>query len=130
MLAGQLDTTPEAATPHHALLRQIHAYIDANLGSVELNPQQIAAAHFISTRHMHAIFREQGITVSSWVRSRRLEVCRRQLTDPLYFGRPVAFIAAQSGLIDPAHFSRVFKATFGESPTELRARTRSSLLES
>lgn len=121
VLVDELDLEHEPANGHQALLRQIHRYIDENLGSPDLGPAQIAAAHYISTRHLHGIFREQGSTVSSWIRSRRLERCRRDLLDPVYAGRPVAAIATRWGFVDAAHFSRVFKAAYGHSPSEVRA---------
>jgi AraC-like DNA-binding protein len=110
-----------ANDPHRALVQRIHAHIDRNLGSPQLGPSSIAAAHFISTRHLHGLFREQGTTISTWIRMRRLQQCQRTLVDPASAARPVAAIAAQWGFPDAAHFSRVFKATFGVSPSEFRA---------
>ncbi|WP_025159146.1 helix-turn-helix domain-containing protein [Leifsonia aquatica] len=124
MFANELDVNAGPGTPHQVLLQRIRAYIDRNLASTDLGPAQIAAAHFISTRHLHGIFREQGTTVSAWIRTRRLERCRRDLLSPLYADRPVAAIAARWGFVDAAHFSRVFKAAYAESPSELRAAAR------
>ncbi|PII83333.1 hypothetical protein BMH32_12640 [Leucobacter sp. OLJS4] len=107
--------------PHHVLLRKIREYIDEHLGSPELNPGQIALAHHISTRHLHGLFRGQGTTVSAYIRSQRLERCRRDLTNPALTDRPVSTIAARWGFIDAAHFSRVFRAHFGSTPREVRA---------
>lgn len=109
-------------SPKQALLQQVMAFIDEHLGDNALGPTEIAAAHFISTRHLHQIFHEQGTTVSSWIRERRLERCRRDLTSPALAERPISAIAARWGFADPAHFSRVFKAGFGLSPTEARQR--------
>ncbi|MGH3585581.1 MAG: helix-turn-helix domain-containing protein [Pseudonocardia sp.] len=120
MFASELDLERTARDPHHALMQQIRGYIDANLMAPDLGPGQIAAAHYISTRHLHALFREQGCTVSGWIRSRRLERCRRDLLDPLSAARPIAAIAARWGFVDAAHFSRVFKSAFGRSPSDVR----------
>lgn len=108
--------------PRQVLLRKIREYIDDHLSSPDLNPNQIAAAHHISTRHLHGLFRGQGTTVSGYIRTRRLESCRRDLTNPVYADRPVAAIAARYGFIDAAHFSRVFRAHFDTTPTEIRTR--------
>ncbi len=56
------------------------------------------------------------MTVSTWIRTRRLEQCRRDLLDPMLADRPVAAIAARWGFVDAAHFSRAFKTAFGVSP--------------
>ncbi|MFE0019585.1 helix-turn-helix domain-containing protein [Amycolatopsis sp. NPDC059021] len=121
MFTAELDLARTTADPHYELMRRIRAYVDANLSSPELGPAQIAAEHYISTRHLHGLFQEQGTTVSGWIRTRRLEHCRRELLDPVHSTRPVAAIAAKWGFVDAAHFSRVFKAAYGRSPSELRA---------
>jgi AraC-like DNA-binding protein len=104
-------------------MQQVRHYIETNLGSPELSPTQIAAAHFISTRHLHGLFREKGTTVSTWIRERRLENCRRDLIEPLNAHLSVGAIAARWGFVEAAHFSRVFKAAYEMSPSELRARS-------
>lgn len=129
VLYSQLDSTDHDASNSHraSLLREVHAYIDTHLSDPELSPRDIAAATFISTRHLHGIFKEQGVTVSAWIRSRRLEHCRRDLTDPLLDSKPVSAIAARWGFTDASHFSRLFRATFGEAPTRFRMDSREGL---
>lgn len=122
MYAQQLNVARDVDKPHRPMLRRVQAFIEDHLGSPELSPTTIAAAHFISTRHLHAVFHEEGLTVSSWIRARRLDRCRRELVDPLSAHRPVAQIAARWGFRDAAHFSRAFRAEFGEAPTGARAR--------
>ncbi|QYM65387.1 helix-turn-helix domain-containing protein [Microbacterium sp. Se5.02b] len=117
----ELGLDEVSADPHRALVQRIRSYIDRNLASTDLGPATIAAAHYISTRHLHGLFQEQGVTVSTWIRTRRLEQCRRDLLDPMLADRPVAAIAARWGFVDAAHFSRAFKSTFGVSPSEYRA---------
>ncbi|WP_334153086.1 helix-turn-helix domain-containing protein [Microbacterium sp.] len=117
----ELGLDEVSADPHRALVQRIRSYIDRNLASTDLGPATIASAHFISTRHLHGLFQEQGVTVSTWIRTRRLEQCRRDLLDPMLADRPVAAIAARWGFVDAAHFSRAFKSAFGVSPSEYRA---------
>ncbi|MEO7007372.1 MAG: helix-turn-helix domain-containing protein [Terrimesophilobacter sp.] len=116
----ELGLDDVGADPHRALMQRIRAFIDCNLASTDLSPASIAAAHFISTRHLHGLFQEQDSTVSTWIRTRRLEHCRRDLIDPLYADRPVAAIAARWAFMDAAHFSRTFKAAYEISPSEYR----------
>jgi AraC-like DNA-binding protein len=121
VFARELGLDGVTADPHRALMQRIRSHIDRNLASTDLDPTSIAAAHFISTRHLHGLFQEQGTTVSTWIRTRRLEQCRRDLVDPVLADRPVAAIAARWGFVDAAHFSRAFKSAFGISPSEFRA---------
>lgn len=122
LLHGELDSAHFDVAPNHrsTLRQEIRAYIDEHLGDPDLTPGAIAAANFISTRHLHGIFKEEGVTVSSWIRSRRLEHCRRDLCDPLFMSQPVSWIATRWGFVDPSHFSRLFRATYGLAPSEFR----------
>ncbi len=121
LVADQLDgADARPATGRRALLTRITAFIEQHLGDPDLGPDMIAAAHFVSTRYLHKLFRAEGRTVSSWIRARRLEHCRRDLRDPLQANRPVGVIAARWGFVDAAHFSRIFRAAYGASPREFR----------
>ncbi|MBO1267674.1 helix-turn-helix domain-containing protein [Arthrobacter cavernae] len=121
LLADEVYSRPgQAADGHGRLLRRIQHHIDAHLADPQLDPPGIAAAHFISTRTLHQLFADAGHTVAGWIRERRLERCRRDLLDPLHADVPVGAIGARWGLPDAAHFSRVFRGTFGASPTQYR----------
>lgn len=121
VFSHELAFDRDPADPHQALRQRILDYIDRNIASTDLNPASIAGAHFISTRHLHALFQDLETTVSTWIRSQRLDRCRRDLANPLYMDRSVAAIAARWGFVDAAHFSRTFKTEFGRSPRELRS---------
>ncbi|GII64708.1 AraC family transcriptional regulator [Sphaerisporangium krabiense] len=125
MFADELGTAHQTGNPNHTLVDRIRDYIDANLGDPDLCPAKVAAAHFISTRHLHNLFRAEGTTVATWIRSRRLERCRRDLLDPLHCHQSVAALAARWGFLDAAHFSRIFKAAFDLSPSAYRQRRAS-----
>ena len=121
MFASELDRRPDNTEhPHAELLGRIRRFIEANLADPALSPASVAAAHFISTRHLHNVFQEAGTTVAQWIRTRRLENCRRELRDPLQAHRAVSAIAARWGFVDAAHFSRIFRAAFGEPPSSYR----------
>lgn len=104
----------------------IQSHIDANLNDPELSPGSIAVAHYMSLRSLHKIFADSGHTVAEWIRSRRLEQCCRDLTDPFQRQVPVGAVGARWGLPDAAHFSRVFRAAYGCSPSAFRAQNQLS----
>jgi AraC-like DNA-binding protein len=115
--------TEEAGPQAHSrseLMLRIRASIDAQLGDPDLTPARIAAAHFISKRYLHKLFEAEGTTVSRWIRERRLERCRSALADPRWRDQTVTSIAMRWGLTDAAHFSRLFRETYGCTPTEYR----------
>lgn len=115
---GQANADSRGA--HRILSMKIRRFIDENLGDPGLSPTKIAAAHFISVRHLQKLFEEEGGSVSTWMRSRRLERCRRDLADPGLQHHTIASIGARWGLLDPAHFSRLFKAAYASTPREYR----------
>ena len=115
-----MAAVPEAPHVHDVLVTRIHDFIEDNLSDSELDPARIARAQHISLRHLHALFSEQGITVSTLIRQRRLERCYDELVDPLNAHRSVGAIALGHGFVDPAHFSRTFRAHYGVSPSSVR----------
>jgi AraC-like DNA-binding protein len=110
-----------AHTRHEAMLAQIQGFIEDHLGDRALTPDTLAAAHHVSVRQLHRIFQAHGWTVAGWIRRRRLECCRTDLSDPRLAGRPLQAIAARWGLPDKAHFSRIFRAAYGLPPRDYRA---------
>ncbi|GAA3711613.1 helix-turn-helix domain-containing protein [Zhihengliuella alba] len=101
-------------------LRRVQHFIEGQLGNPELSPGLVAAEHYMSTRSLHKLFADSGHTVAEWIRTRRLENCRRDLADPLQADVPVGAIGARWGLIDAAHFSRAFRTAYGASPAAYR----------
>ena len=120
MLHAEMDIAPDRMKPQALLAVSVREYIEANLADPQLSPASIAAAHFISTRHLHNVFHESGTTVASWIRSQRLDGARRELRDPLHAGKPVGAVAARWGFLDAAHFSLIFRDAFGVSPSDWR----------
>jgi AraC-like DNA-binding protein len=104
------------------LLERIMKFILDNLEDSELDLARIAAAHRISVRYLHLLFKPLGRTVSSWIREQRLLRCRDALVSRKSKDLQVTEIAYQWGFSDPAHFSRVFRKRFGESPSSARRR--------
>jgi len=127
-LARELDAddwqTPEIR--RHALLTTVQAFIQQHLGDPRLSPAMVAAAHHMSLRSLHQLFHDEGLTVASWIRRRRLERCRRDLADPALAARPVAAIAARWGFTSAADFSRAFRAVHGLTPSEYRVSASAS----
>lgn len=121
VLARHLDTNP-AADPDLMLLARIRAFVDSRIADPGLSPRMIADAHHISTRTLHRLFGSCDTTVARWIRSRRLERCRRDLADRLQSGRSIHAISAHWGFRDGTHFSRAFRAEYGISPHAFRER--------
>jgi AraC-like DNA-binding protein len=104
------------------LLLRIRTHIEHRLDDPDLDVASIAAAHHVSVRRLQKLFADQEQTVTGWIRNRRIEHCRRDLANPALADRTVSSIATRWGMFDPAHFSRLFKSTYGLSPREYRVR--------
>jgi AraC-like DNA-binding protein len=109
--------------PRDQLFARISDDIEGRLDDVNLSPTRIAEANGISIRYLYTLFSEQGETVSGWVRRRRLLRCRAEL-DGADTEASITEIAYRWGFNDSAHFSRLFKASFGMSPTQYRSSRR------
>ena len=107
--------------PDEALRDRVVGYIEARLSDRDLAPARIAAAHHISVRRLHKLFEDQPLTVAALIRQRRLDQCRADLARS---DRTVAAVAARWGFADPAHFSRLFKATYGYNAAALTSSNR------
>jgi AraC-like DNA-binding protein len=105
----------------NARLIAVQAWIDRHLARPDLAPETIAAANHISVRYLYRLFESEGTTVGRWIKVRRLEGCRRELTDPSLARYGVGAIGVRWGLLDPASFSRAFRSAYGMSPREYRA---------
>jgi AraC-like DNA-binding protein len=102
------------------LLRHIDAYIVEHLADPDLGPRGIAAAHFVSTRHLHRLFAHRRGTVAQQIQRLRLERCRRELRDPRAATRSITAICLRWGFPDLPTFSRAFRTAYGMSPSEWR----------
>ena len=126
LVAASLAESPPGQTlrsdaDRRAQLVRVQAYIERSLGDPSLDVGTIAAANWMSVRYLQRLFEDAGETVTGWIRARRIEQCRRDLVDARYTRLPVSSVAARWGLVNAAHFSRLFKSVHGVAPTEYRA---------
>lgn len=101
-------------------LQRAEQFLALHLTDPLLSPARIAQAVAVSTRQLHRIFAEAGMSVERMIWTERLKLCREQLLE--HVGEPVSSIAFRCGFNDAAHFSRAFRQHFGESPREHRKR--------
>lgn len=122
-LSAQLGNSRPVAD--EALRTRIVGFIEARLSDRDLDPAKVAAAHHMSVRRLHKLFKDEPLTVAALIRRRRLERCRADLAGT---DRTVAAVAADWGFADPAHFSRLFKATYGYNAVALTSNNRAQMI--
>lgn len=103
-----------------AQLRAIQGEIERNLTSRDLSPAKIARHYSISERALRDLFKIEETTFTDFVIMRRLELARRQLTDPRYQQLSISEIALASGFGDISHFNHQFRRRYKMTPSEAR----------
>ncbi|MEU6476748.1 helix-turn-helix domain-containing protein [Streptomyces sp. NPDC047017] len=122
VFAHTLDAEPEMPPETHArtLTLSVKSFIQQHLSEPGLTPASIAAAHHISRSHLYRLFRDEGLTVASYIRGQRLDRTHQDLVDPRLRALPVHAIAARWGYPRPGDFTRAFRTAYGITPSELR----------
>lgn len=106
----------------YAVVRRAIEFIDAHLDDPTLSVASIAADSCVSPRHLQRTFAGSGTTVTAVIRERRLERAKAHLVSRRDV--PISHVAHRWGFADLAHFSRLFKAAYGEAPSVYRRRYR------
>ncbi|GGV41281.1 helix-turn-helix domain-containing protein [Streptomyces spectabilis] len=123
LLAHELDSqgTLTPKSQQQALLARITSFVHQHLGDPGLCPRTVAHAHHISLRRLQQVLATSGLTPAALIRTERLHQCQRALTDPAQTDRTIQSIATRWGFTNHAHFTRLFRATYGMPPGEYRA---------
>lgn len=95
-------------------------YVVRHLSDPRLCAEQVAEAVGVSTRHLSRIFTPAGVSPSRYILEQRLAKAREQLGDPQARHLTVAEVAHRWGFASQAHFTRVFRDHFGQTPGEAR----------
>jgi AraC-like DNA-binding protein len=66
------------------------------------------------------VFRGESDTVARYIQRRRLEESARALADPMRRTLSITAIATAHGFKSQAHFSRVFRESYGVTPRDFR----------
>lgn len=106
-----------------ARLNAIKKQVLARLGDHQLSVQQVAAKQGVTTRYVQMLFESEGTTFSEFVLRERLAWTMRTLCNPSALGRSISIIALDAGFGDLSYFNRVFRRSFGETPSDVRNRT-------
>jgi AraC-like DNA-binding protein len=116
-----------AGAARAAHLHRVCQTIETLLSDPDLALDQVAAADGISPRSLQKLFASAGQNFSTYLRVRRLERCRLDLTSPIFSGLSISEICFRWGFNGSAHFSRAFKDQYGVTPRDYRRRSQSGL---
>ncbi|MDH0645761.1 helix-turn-helix domain-containing protein [Pseudomonas sp. GD03858] len=110
-----------AITPsgHDELGRRVRRYIELNLHREDLTPALLAKALGTSRSQLYRAFERFG-GVGHYLQRRRLRRSLLALGEPGHAARRIGDVAYAHGFADEAHFSKLFRKTFGLSPRAAR----------
>jgi AraC-like DNA-binding protein len=101
-------------------LKRARQYLDSQKTRV-VHSSELEAVTGLSRYELARQFRAMsGTSPYRYLLMRRLDFARQQLAQ----SRSLVEVALEAGFADQAHFSRMFKATFGITPTRYRAASR------
>jgi AraC-like DNA-binding protein len=118
---------PQPQSTQEEMLDRIRIYVENRLRDPRLTLDRIATDLNCTKRYLHLVFQGQEQTLNEYIWTRRLERCKRDLTNPALAGTSVTSIAMSWGFNNPSHFSRAFRDRFGLSPREARAQALAAL---
>jgi AraC-like DNA-binding protein len=103
-----------------ALLNRIKQFMLDRLEDTELDVQTISSALHVGPRTVQRLFAAEGTTTMRWLWEQRIAASQRALINGEL--RRVTDAAIRFGFTNFSHFSKVFKATYGISPSQLVGR--------
>jgi AraC-like DNA-binding protein len=129
LLAVVLGATRDAAETARrrgvsaARLLAIKRSIRDKFADGDLSVAILAAEHRVTPRYVQMLFENQGTTFTAFLRGERLASAHRMLASPRFGARKVVDVAFACGFADISFFNRVFRAHFGATPSDIRARS-------
>jgi AraC-like DNA-binding protein len=107
-------------TVRETVRARIEAFIQRNLVDPDLSIDRIAERLQCTKRYLHKVFSDEGQTLSQYIWAQRLERCRADLGRADLADKSITEIAFGWGFSNAAHFSRSFRARFGQPPRAYR----------
>jgi len=102
-----------------ALIRRIKQFIENNLFDPTLNNNRIAESQGISLRYLHKLFQGQEESIHELILHKRLAAAYELLSADAGSRPTIESVAYHVGFSGAPHFSRVFKARYGVSPSSI-----------
>ena len=102
-----------------ALLLRVKAFVRGHLGESGLDAETIAAAHFVSVRHLYKVCAAAGLRLEQWIIEERLAHAGEELARSRAL--TISEVAYRWGFTSAAHFATRFRRTYGVSPREWQA---------
>ena len=104
-----------------ARLGAVKGDIVRELGNEQLDVTGVAKRHGVTPRYVQMLFESEGTTFTEYVLEQRLARAYGMLADPDLRDRTISAIAFEAGFGNLSYFNRLFRRTFGATPSDIRA---------
>ncbi|MFW1798152.1 helix-turn-helix domain-containing protein [Acinetobacter guillouiae] len=105
---------------HAESFKHVCHLIEENIHNPALNLTFLAQKNHVSTRYIQKLFNEANLSINQYIRERRLELCKRDLSNHMNQHLSISEICYRWGFNDLAYFSRVFSQYVGICPSDYR----------
>lgn len=113
----QDQTRSPSRSSRSGLNQEIKRIVQRNLQDPNFGVGHVAEALGCSKRLLHQSFASEGMTITEYLWTSRLEKCRQALENARNEKRTITDIAFSWGFSSSSHFSRSFKNRFGQAPS-------------
>jgi acetamidase/formamidase/AraC-like DNA-binding protein len=123
LIASNLGGRAEEGVLRHtqaATLQRMCQFIDSSLSNPELSIATVSSHERISERLVQKLFEGLGVNLTTYIRQRRLERCKADLSNRQYGHLSISDICFRWGFNDAAHFSHSFRDRYQMSPRQFR----------
>jgi AraC-like DNA-binding protein len=125
LVLGAVCDSAAQAQEHGVRAARLAAVLDhvaTEYSDARLSAAVVAARLGVTPRYVHLLLDESGQSFSQHLMERRLAAARDLLADPKQLHRKISDIAYAVGFTDVSHFNRSFRARYGLTPSDVRAR--------
>ncbi len=119
-LSATVGAIPASQAVQAHTRQRVLDHVSANLHDPNLSVASVARALAVSPRSLQKLFADDERGLGERIRLARLARARAALANPLRRHHNIAQIAMDHGYADAAHFSRAFRAAYGQSPRDYR----------
>ncbi len=123
-LTGMQGDKGQMSRYRRLTLLRVKSFIANNLTDTELNAEIISRSVGLSIRYINNLFNEENTSLMRYLTQQRLARSRHLLISPVYQHLNITEIAMRSGFNNMAHFSRVFRYSYGASPRDYRMQNK------
>jgi AraC-like DNA-binding protein len=128
LIGATADGAAEAASRglRAARLSAIYREFERSVVDPDFSLTALAGRMSVTPRYVQRLLAEAGTSFSDELTKRRLTRARDMLISPRFLRLSVTEVALECGFTSVAHFHRMFRRAFDETPGDLRARTLGS----